>query len=243
MEPTAPDDCGVEFNLLVSKSSEILQNSSATNLASIKHALALVTVHKMSSQPLFSDAELRKINQSKDICEIIELCRSHWSWKNYSLLKLIVKKSGSKEAKRELQIFQKVVIIRQKVKDLGNDWLENAKNYTEGYENIMVILDEYYDVITVHQLEKTEKFMSEIALLSSHTSKVITLQVIKPITKVVQCHNKHTYLTILTNDELNNWSSFGKIYVVIKKMAKCKISARPIRSSIVTSDKRPKAFK
>ena len=165
MEPPSPNDCVVEFGLLVSRISEIIQNSSATNLASIKHALALVTVHKMSSQPLFSDAELIKIKQSKSICEIIEHCRSRWSWSNYSLLKLIVKKSGSEDAKRELKKFQRVVGVREKVKNLGKNWLQDPKNYTEGYESMMVVLDEYYDDITVHQLEEVEKIISKTTLV------------------------------------------------------------------------------
>ena len=164
----SPDNYGVEFGLLVSKISEIIQNqSTATNLASIKHALALVTVHATSTQPLFSDAELKMIKESKNICDIVEQCRKHWSWSSYSLLKLIVKKSGSNEAKQELRRFQKVVNVRQKVKDLGNNWLQDPKKYNEGYETLMVVLDEDYDDITVHQLEQAEKFLSSNTLLPS----------------------------------------------------------------------------
>ena len=164
IESTAPDDYGVEFSLLVSKISEIIEkNSTAVNLASIKHALALVTIHKMSTTPLFSDKELEKIKQSKNIFELTEHCRKHWSWSNYSLLKLIVKKSGLEEAKGELRQFQKVVNVRQKVKNLGDKrkWLQNSEDYAEGYENMMVVLDEYYDDITVHQLEEVENFIAK----------------------------------------------------------------------------------
>ena len=174
VEPSSPDDCGVEFGLLVSSISDIIQkNASATNLTSIKHALGLVTIHKMSSQPLFSDAELKQIKQSKDIYEVTEKCRTHWSWGNYGLLKLIVKKSGSKDAKQELQRFQKVVSVRQKVKNLGSGWLQDPKNYIEGYEDMMVILDEYYDDITMHQLEEIEKLISKTTLSSSQAMKMI----------------------------------------------------------------------
>ena len=166
MEP--PDDYVVEFSILVSRISEIIQNkSTATNLDSIKHALALVTVHKMSTQPLFSDAELEMIKESKDVSNIIEKCRKHWSWSSYSLLKLIVKKSGSNEAKQELRRFQQVVNIRQKVTDLGSNRLQDAKKYNEGYESLMVVLDEYYDDITVRQLEEAEKFLSSVTDLPS----------------------------------------------------------------------------
>ena len=158
MEPTSPDDCGVEFGYLVSRIFDIIKNSSVTNLASIKHALGLVTVHKMSSQPLFSDTELKQIKQSKDIYDISQCCRKHWSFGNYSLLKLIVKKSCSIEAKCELKKYLRVVDLRQKVRNLGNYWLEDAKHYTEGYESVMSLLDKYYDDITMHQLEEVEKF-------------------------------------------------------------------------------------
>ena len=170
MEPhgLSPDDYVVEFGLLVSRISEIIQNkSTATNLDSIKHALALVTVHKMSTQPLFSDAELKMIKESKNVSNVIEKCRNHWSWGSYSLLKLIVKKSGSNEAKQELRRFQQVKNVRQKVTDLGSNWLQDLKKYSEGYETLMVVLDEYYDDITVHQLEVAEKFLSSNIDVSS----------------------------------------------------------------------------
>lgn len=172
-EPTTPDDYDVEFSLLVSKISEIIQNSSGVNLTNIKHALAVVTVQKMSTKPVFSDTELKQIKMSKDIFELTERCRRHWSWNNYSLLKLIVKKSGSPEAKRELEQFQKVTNMRQRVKNLGNNWLLNANDYCEGYETMTVILDEYYDDITVHQLEEAEKVLTKFTLLSSQAIKAV----------------------------------------------------------------------
>ena len=164
------DNYMVEFSLLVSRISEIIQNLCGTKLASIKHGLAVVTVHKISSQSLFSDAELTFIKQSKGIYEIMEICRKHLSWRNYSLLKLIVKKSGSEEAKHELNKFQRVVSVRQKVKNLENNWLQDPKNYAEGFENMMVFLYEYYDDITVHQLDEAEKFIT--LLPSSNVIKV-----------------------------------------------------------------------
>ena len=168
VEPTdLPDEYGAEFGYLVSKISEIIQKSTANNLASIKHALTFVTVHKMSTQPLFSDAEIKQIKQSKDIYELTEQCRKHWSWSKHALLKLIVKKSGSAEAKNELQKFQKVVNVRQRVKNLGSNWLQDPTKYNEGYETLMVVLDEYYDDITVDQLEEAEKFVTKTTLLSS----------------------------------------------------------------------------
>ena len=194
MEPPSPNDCVVEFGLLVSRISEIIQNSSATNLASIKQALALVTVHKMSSQPLFSDAELIKIKQSKSICEIIEYCRPHWSWNNYSLLKIIVKQSGSEEAKRELKKYQRVVIVRQKLKNLGENWLRD--HYVVEYESMMVVLDEYYDDITVHQLEEVERIISKIVLtqLTSQVIRVSKLLIVTGSAKAL-----HVIIQILTN--------------------------------------------
>ena len=163
MEP--PDDYVVEFSILVVKISEIIQNkSTTTDLDGIKHALELVTVNKMSTQPLFSDSELEMIKKSKNVFDIIEKCRKHWSWSSYSLLELIVKKSGSDEAKQELRRFQKVMNIRQKIKDLGDNLLQDLKKYHEGYESLMVVLDEYYDDITVHQLEEAEKFLSRVIL-------------------------------------------------------------------------------
>ena len=190
MDLTSPDDCGVELSLLVSRLSDIIQrNLSATTLASIKHALALVNVHKMSSQPLFSDAELKQIKQSKNIYELMEKCRKHWSWGNYALLKLIVKKSGSEEAKRELQIFQKVVSVRQMVKKLGNEELQAVKECTaEAYENMMIILNAYYDDITVYQLEETEMFLSKMVLLGLPFLEIKEVKV-TPITRIVNTVN------------------------------------------------------
>ena len=168
-EPNTPE---VEFSLLLSNITDIIQrNLNSSHLASMKRALAYVTVHPMSPKPLFSDAEVARIKQSKDVIGLMEECRSHLSWNKYSLLKLIVKKSGSKEARHELQRFQRTVNVRQRLKDLGNDWLQDGKSYPEGFETMMVIVDEDYDDISVDQLEEVEKFISTMTLLPTHAMK------------------------------------------------------------------------
>ena len=125
------------------------------------------------SQPVFSDAELTLIKQSKSIYELTEKCRKHWSCNNYSLLKLIIKKSNSDEAKYELNRFQRVLYVRQKVKSLGKERLEDAKKYTE-YENMVLILNEYYDDISLYQVEEAEKFLLKMTTLLSSEMKEVS---------------------------------------------------------------------
>ena len=161
-----PDKYGVEFSVLVSNITDIIgQKLNPQHLESIKHALAHVTVHPMSPKPLFSDAELARIKQSKNLIELTEQCRYHWSWNKYSLLQLIVKKSGSPEAKVELQKFKRTVLIRQKLKDLERSCSLDGKGCPEGFQSMMVIVDEDYDDITVEQLERVEKFINEVTLI------------------------------------------------------------------------------
>ena len=160
------DKYGVEFSILVSNITAIIgQKLNPQHLESIKHALAHVTVHPMSPKPLFSDTELTRIKQSKNLIELTEQCRNHWSWSRYSLLQLIVKKSGSPEAKLELQKFKRTVLIRQKLKDLEKSCSRDGKGCPEGFQSMVVIVDEDYDDITVEQLERVEKFINEVTLI------------------------------------------------------------------------------
>ena len=171
-ESVAPENCDVEFGYLVSNITEIIQKSSnPQHFASMKHALAHVTVHSMSTKPLFSDAELARIKQTKNIEELAEMCRTHWSWSNYSLLKLIVKKSGSKDAKAELQRFSRTVNARKKLKELMSSWLRGDRSCPEGFQSMMVIVGEDYDDITIDQLEKVEDFISKITQMPSQAMR------------------------------------------------------------------------
>ena len=166
-EPIAADRNGVEFSVLVSNITDIIGlHLNPQHLESIKHALAHVTVHPMSPKPLFSDTELTYIKWSKNLIEITEQCRNHWSWNKYPLLQLIVEKSGSRQANLELQKYKRTVLIRQKLKDLEKSCSRDGKGCPEGFQSMMVIVDEDYDDITVEQLEKVEKFIIEATLIS-----------------------------------------------------------------------------
>ena len=171
----APQNCEIEFSVLVTNISDMIQQgSNSQHFASIKQALAHVTVHPMCPKPLFSDVELTQIKQTKNVFELAEMCRTHWSWNNYSLLKLIVKKSGSKDAKTELQRFNRTVNARKKLKELESSWLHDGKSCPEGFQSMMVIVDEDYDEITIEQLDKVEKFISENTGLRSQAMLVNT---------------------------------------------------------------------
>jgi len=164
--PTVPDKYSTEFGYLVSKVTEIIQNETKSQcLESVKRALCQVTVHPMSAKPLFSNERISEIKRCKDMFELTEQCRTHWTWKEYSLLKLVVKKSGSKAAKSELQNFRRTVNARQKLKDLGDEWIKKTRKFPDGYERMMLVLDEDYDDITVDTFEDVEKFISKITQL------------------------------------------------------------------------------
>ena len=169
-EHAVPDKHSAEFGYLVSTVSEIIQNeinsrNHCQSLESVKRALCQVTVHSMSSKPLFSNEQIVQIKKSKDMFELTEQCRTHWTWSKYSLLKLVIKKSGCPTAKSELSKFQRKVHAMQRLKDLGTEWLQKTNKYPDDYERMAVIVDEDYDDITVEQFEEVEKFISKITQL------------------------------------------------------------------------------
>jgi len=127
-EPVIPDKCSTEFSFLVTSVTEIIQNEKSQSLESVKRALCQVTVHSMSSKPLFSDEKIDHIKKCKNMFELTEQCRSHWTWNSYSLFKLVVKISGCPNAKSEFQKFQRKVLAKQKLKDLGDEWLRRLTN-------------------------------------------------------------------------------------------------------------------
>ena len=169
-EHAVPDKYSAEFGYLVSNVSEIIQNeinsrNRCQSLESVKRALCQVTVHSMSSKPLFSNEQIVQIKKSKDMFELTEQCRTHWTWSKYSLLKLVIKKSGCPTAKSELSKFQRKVHAMQRLKNLGTEWLQKTNKYPDDYERMAVIVDEDYDDITVEQFEEVEKFISKITQL------------------------------------------------------------------------------
>ena len=166
VDKNAPTEDSTEFTYLLSKVSDMIhQDMKRQTFESMKHALCLVTVHAMSTKPLFSDDQVAEIKKCKNIRELTEKCRECWSWNNYSLLKLIVKKSGCTEAKNELKMFQKKVLAKKKLKDLKIKLVHNTSKYYDAFQRMTVIIDEYYDDITAEQFEEIEKFISEITQL------------------------------------------------------------------------------
>ena len=170
----APESSDIEFNVLVTNITDMIQqNFNSKHFAAMKDALSHVTVHPLSPKPLFSDAELAVIKQTKDTIELAEMCRNHWSYNNYSLLKLFVKKSRSKDAKDEMMKFSRTVYARKKLKDLESNWLNDGRSCPEGFQSMMVIVDEDYDDITINQLEEVEKFIYENTKVSVQATQVL----------------------------------------------------------------------
>ena len=83
-----------------------------------------------------------------------------------------MKKSGSKDAKTELQRFSRTVNARKRLKELESSWLHDGKSCPEGFQSMMVIFDEDYDDITIEQLDKVEKFIFEITALHPQAIQV-----------------------------------------------------------------------
>ena len=160
-EPLTPDEFSSELDYLVSKLSRKIQDDiTDQTLEIMKGALCKVT---LKSIPLFSDVEVAQIKKCKSVPELTGTCRDHWKLNGYAMLKLIAKSSGSQAAILELQRFQRKVLAKNKLKDLGTKWLVSTNEYPKYFERMKVIISQDYDDISVKHFEEVESFISEIS--------------------------------------------------------------------------------
>ena len=106
---------------------------------------------------LFSDEQLDKIFGCTSFQQFFNILRKHWSWKEYSLLKNIIKECESKEAEAELDKFEKLMGSCCAMKLISDEY--PPSQLPENYVRLCVTAAKPYKSLTLKDYDELRTFI------------------------------------------------------------------------------------
>jgi len=145
-----------QFSSLVRTVENVLDKSSK-NLETCKQFCLYLTISDNSDIPLFSDEQLKKIKICTSFKELFELLRQHWSWKEYCILRHIISESESKEAKDELEKYEKIMGSYFGLQLIADNF--SPDELPDEYIKMTIIVDKPYKELTLQNFVELRKFI------------------------------------------------------------------------------------
>ena len=150
------DPLSVQFSTFVA-TIEALLETCHDKLEQSKRSCLNFTISDNSDELLFSDEQMQKINACTTFSELFTILRKHWSWKEYSILTSIISIVGLKEAKDEVEIFQKRMASYQGMKLISEDIPREAISHE--YIRLSIIIDKPYREFSLENFTELQKFI------------------------------------------------------------------------------------
>ena len=147
-----------QFSSLVRTVENVLDKSSK-NLETCKQFCLYLTISDNSDILLFSDEQLKKIKICTSFRELFELLRQHWSWKEYCILQHIISESESKEAKIELEKYEKMMSSYFGLQLIADNF--SPDELPDEYIKMTIIVDKPYKELTLQDFIELRDFIFE----------------------------------------------------------------------------------
>ena len=147
----------VEFGALVSDIQDILEEKFKSNLNKLK--TICFNLRSKENALLFNSQEIAKIKECSTVYDLFFELRGYWRYDCHSLLLMMVKKSGSKEAMEKIKIFRSKMKSHQKLKEIYDHSQSGQTSLPDGYSKMVGIVEKYYDDITLEECEEIEKML------------------------------------------------------------------------------------
>ena len=108
-------------------------------------------------------------NDPKNMQEVFMILSDYWSWYNYYLLEVIVKKFGAKEDKANLQEYlDKFTLFLKKRLPQLQDSVEVGTRYRRGQKKLLFKVDKHWDTIPLEQIKELHHKIAEILKVPLH---------------------------------------------------------------------------
>ena len=180
----------------------ILEENCKDKLEACKELCSNLTISGHSDILLFDDDQITKINQCVSFQQLFTVLRKNWNWEEYSILKGIIAKSGSKEAKDELDKFQRLMGSYWGMKLISEKC--SPKELPENYFKLCITVEQTYNYLTLQDYDELRNFIfqhldvkSYIALpfikflfSSLHLEWYVPMQAVSHIIKMVHQNKK-----------------------------------------------------
>ena len=126
-------------------------------LEECKELCSNLTVSNNSDVLLFSDEQLTRINNCTSFQELFMILRKHWNWKEYSILKTIIALCDSKEAKAELDKFEKLMSSYCGMKLISDQY--SPDELPVNYVKLCITVDKPYKSLTLQDFDELRTFI------------------------------------------------------------------------------------
>ena len=150
------DPLSAQFSSLVRTVENVLDKSSK-NLETCKRFCLDLTVSDNYNALLFDDEQLKKIKECTSFRELFELLRQHWSWREYCILEHIISESGSKEAKDELEKYEKMMSSYFGLQLIADNF--SPKELPHEYIKMTIIVEKPYKELTLQNFVELRDFI------------------------------------------------------------------------------------
>ena len=145
-----------QFSSLVRTIENFLDKSSK-NLETCKRFCLYLTISDNSDILLFNDEQLKRIRECTSFRELFELLRQHWSWKGYCILEHIISESESKEAKDELEKYEKMMSSYFALQIIADNFSPNE--LPNEYVKMTIIIEKPYKELTLQNFTDLREFI------------------------------------------------------------------------------------
>ena len=145
-----------QFSSLVRTVENFLDKSSK-NLETCKRFCLDLTISDNSDVLLFNDEQLKKIKECTSFRELFELLRQHWSWKEYCILEHIISESESKEAKDELEKYEKLMSSYFALQIIADNFSPNE--LPNEYAKMTITIEKPYKELTLQNFTELREFI------------------------------------------------------------------------------------
>ena len=127
------------------------------NLEICKRFCLDLTISDDSDVLLFNDEQLKKINKCKSFKQFFALLRQNWNWKEYCILEHIISQSESKEAKDELEKYEKMMSSYFGLQLIADNFTPNE--LPDEYIKMTIIVEKPYKELTLQNFFELRDFI------------------------------------------------------------------------------------
>ena len=145
-----------QFSSLVRTVESVLDKCSK-NLEICKWFCLDLTISDDSEVLLFNDEQLKNINKCKNFRQLFVLLRQHWGWKEYCILQHIISQSESKEAKDELEKYEKMMSSYFGLQLIADNCSPNE--LPDEYVKMTIIVEKPYKELTLQNFVELRDFI------------------------------------------------------------------------------------
>ena len=108
-----------------------------------------------ANTPLFSEADMSKINNCTDFKQMFGIISQHISWDEHYILNEIIDVCSSDEAEKEFTQYKRKIAISKALEIISS----TESDPPPGFDKFIVIIDEPYRKLTVEKYEEIKKFI------------------------------------------------------------------------------------